>query len=92
MKIMHLADLHLGSQMKKFPKDKAEERRREIRSTFERAVAFARSEGIKNILLSGDVFDSDRPFKKDKEYFYSVVRHNADMDFYYLREIGRAHV
>ncbi len=85
MKIMHLADLHLGSQMKKFPKDKAEERRREIRSTFERAVAFARSEGIKNILLSGDVFDSDRPFKKDKEYFYSVVRHNADMDFYYLR-------
>ena len=47
MKIMHLADLHLGSQMKKFPKDKAEERRREIRSTFERAVAFARSEGIK---------------------------------------------
>ena len=33
MKIMHLADLHLGSQMKKFPKDKAEERRREIRSS-----------------------------------------------------------
>lgn len=85
MKIIHCADLHLGSQMKKFPKDKADERRREIRLTFERMVAFAESEGVKAILLSGDVFDSDRPFKKDKEYFYSVVKHNPEIDFYYLR-------
>lgn len=85
MKLIHCADLHLGSQMKKFPKDKADERRREIRLTFERMVAFAKTEGVKAILLSGDVFDSDRPFKKDKEYFYSVVRHNPEIDFYYLR-------
>lgn len=85
MKIIHCADLHLGSQMKKFPKDKADERRREIRLTFERMVAFAQSEGIKAILLAGDIFDTDRPFKKDKEYFYSVVKHNPEIDFYYLR-------
>lgn len=85
MKIIHCADLHLGSQMKKFLDVKADERRREIRSTFERTVAYAKDNGIKAILLSGDVFDSDRPFKKDKEYFYSVVKLNPEIDFYYLR-------
>ncbi len=85
MKIIHCADVHLGSQMKKFPKDKAEERARELRDSFSRLIEYARREGINSILLAGDVFDSDRPFKKDKEFFYSAVRRNADINFYYLR-------
>ena len=41
--------------------------------------------GAKVIVLAGDVFDSDRPLKKDKEFFYSVVKNNPDIDFLYLR-------
>lgn len=85
MKIIHCADVHLGSRMNKFPKDKAEERARELRQSFERMISYARNEGIYTILLAGDIFDSDRPFKKDKEFFYSAVRRNSEITFFYLR-------
>ena len=85
MKIIHCADIHLGSRMNRLPKDKAEERARELRTSFERLISYARKEGIYTILLAGDVFDSDRPFKKDKEFFYSAVRRNSDITFFYLR-------
>ena len=85
MKIIHCADIHLGSRMNKLPKDKAEERAREVRASFERMISYAKREGIYTILLAGDVFDSDRPFKKDKEFFYSAVRRNSDITFFYLR-------
>ena len=85
MKLIHCADVHLGSRMNKFPKDKADERAREIRTSFERMITYAKNEGIDTILLAGDVFDSDRPFKKDKEFFYSAVRRNSEITFFYLR-------
>ena len=85
MKIIHCADIHLGSRMNKLPKNKADERAREICRTFERLISYAKNEGICNILLAGDIFDSDRPFKKDKEFFYSAVKSNGEINFYYLR-------
>ena len=85
MKIIHCADVHLGSRMNKFPKEKAEERAREVRLSFERMISYAKREGIDTILLAGDVFDGDRPFKKDKEFFYSAVRRNSEITFFYLR-------
>ena len=86
LKLIHCADVHLGSKMEaKLPRAKADERRGEVRNTFHRMVEFAKREGVRAILLSGDVFDSDRPFKRDKEFFYSVVKGNPDIDFLYLR-------
>ena len=85
MKIIHCADIHLGSRMQKLPKNKADERAREICLSFERLISYAKDEGICNILLAGDIFDSDRPFKKDKEFFYSAVKSNGGINFYYLR-------
>lgn len=84
MKIIHCADVHLGSPMKKL-NDRAVERAAEIRATFERLTEYAKKNAITNILLAGDVFDSDRPFKKDKEFFYKVVENNPDLQFFYLR-------
>ena len=85
MKIIHCADVHLGSRMNNLPSGKAEDRAREVRAALERLIGYAGREGIKHIVLAGDIFDSDRPFKKDKEFFYSAVRRNADITFYYLR-------
>ena len=86
MKMIHCADIHLGSKIEaKFPREKSEERRRELRASFSRMVDYASENGVKIILLSGDVFESDRPLKKDKEFFYSVIRRNPDIDFIYLR-------
>lgn len=86
MKILHCADVHLGSKMEsKFPKEISDERKREVRAAMNRMVDYADKNGIKIIMLSGDIFDSDRPLKKDKEFFYSVVKNNPDIDFLYLR-------
>lgn len=86
MKILHCADIHLGSKIEaKFPKEKSDERKSEIRATFNRMVQYANDNNIKVIILAGDVFDSDRPLKKDKEFFYSVIKNNPDIAFLYLR-------
>lgn len=86
MKLLHIADVHLGSKMEsKLPPEKAAERRRELLYAFASAVDFAQSNSIFSILISGDLFDSDRPFKKDKEYFYGIVKEHPQITFYYLR-------
>lgn len=86
MKIIHCADVHLGSTIRsKFPQDVSEIRRREVRGSFHRLVEYAKNNGVGIILLAGDVFDSDKPFKKDTDFFYDVVAKNPDIDFLYLR-------
>ncbi len=86
MKLIHCADLHLGSKISsKFPKEIALERRAEVRDSFRRMVGYANENKIDVIVLAGDVFDTEKPFKKDKDFFYSVVANNPDIDFLYLR-------
>jgi len=85
MKILHAADIHLGSKIEsKFPKTISDKRKKELLSTFDRMVEYAVDNGIKIVLLSGDVFDSDKPTVKVKEYFYKVIKDNPDIDFLYL--------
>lgn len=86
MKIIHTADIHLGSKMdSKFPKEIADKRKTEIRNTFSRMVDYATDNGVTVIILAGDVFDYDIPFKKDKDFFYSVVKKHPQIDFLYLK-------
>lgn len=86
MKFIHTADIHLGSALtSRFPKEIADERKAAVRNTFKKMVEYAKKEGVSAILLCGDVFDSDTPLKKDKDFFYGVVRNNPDLDFLYLR-------
>ncbi len=85
MKIIHCADLHLGSKIALGLDNISSERRAEVRASLSNLVKYAIANEIKIILLSGDVFDSDTPLKKDKDYFYSIVRENKDIDFIYLK-------
>ena len=86
MKIIHCADVHLGSAMdSRLPAEKAEERKRELRSAFTGMVGYAARCGARAVIIAGDLFDSDRPLKKDKEFFYNAVKNNPQMDFLYLR-------
>ncbi len=86
MRLIHCADLHLGAPMaSRLGKDKAAIRKGELRGAFSAMVDYAAREGIGLILLCGDVFDSDHPARRDKEFFYSVVKNNPSIDFLYLR-------
>ncbi len=85
MKIIHCADLHLGSTLaSKFPKQISDKRRSELLSTFSRLIKYAQDNDVRLIILSGDVFDSDKPTIKDREFFYSAVQNNPGIDFLYL--------
>lgn len=86
MKLIHCADIHLGSKMEAYlTGEKSEERRRELRASFTSLLDYAKNNGVKGVLLCGDIFDSDRPFKKDKEFFYNAVKNNPEITFFYLR-------
>lgn len=86
MKIIHCADLHLGSKIRaKLPEEKAEKRRAEVRAAFDKMLRFAEENGVRAVLISGDAFDSDRPSLYDKRAFYDSIRAHGNIDFYYLR-------
>ena len=86
MKLIHLADLHLGSEMStRLSVDKARLRRDELCSSFDGAVEYAKSIGATAILLSGDVFDGELPPARDKEFFYDVIRSAPELTFFYLK-------
>ncbi len=86
LKIIHTADVHLGSKLDaNFDGKKMEERRIEIRETFMRIADYAENNGVKIVLLGGDIFDEDKPLKKDKDFFLSVIKSHPEIDFLYLK-------
>lgn len=85
MKIIHCADLHLGSSLESMPTNNSNERRKEINEAFIKLLEYANKNDIHNIILSGDVFDSNQPISTDKEFFYSLVKQYSDITFYYLK-------
>lgn len=85
MKIIHCADLHLGSRENKELGSVASQRKSELIQSVKNMVDYAKKNDIKVILLSGDVFDSDSPSKKDKNFFYDLVNNNPQIDFLYLK-------
>lgn len=86
MKLIHVADIHLGAKMEaKLPKEKAKTRRLEMRATFARMLEYAEEHGVTAVLFAGDIFDSNTPNQDDKKYFYNKLRKYSGIDFYYLR-------
>lgn len=85
MKLIHCADLHFGAKIDCFPKEIAAMRKQEQRSSFVRMVEFAVQNGVYAVLLCGDVFDRDDPFKKDVDFFYDVIESHPQVNFFYLR-------
>ena len=74
MKLIHTADLHLGSRMEsKFPPDKAKRRRTELRDSFARMIDRAKELHAEIILIAGDAFDADPATPADRAFFFDAV-------------------
>ncbi len=85
MKLIHCADLHLDSPMESnFSAEQARERKNEILSTFARLVRLASQSGVDAILISGDLFDSDRVTQKTQAYVYELIASHPNLCFFYL--------
>lgn len=86
MRIIHCADIHLGSKIQaKLPPEKAEVRRKEVRAAFENMLKFACENRVNAVIVAGDAFDSDRPSLRDKRTFYEAAARYNRIAFYYLR-------
>ena len=86
MKFIHCGDLHLDSKLESnIGKEKAKERRNEILLTFERIVRFAQKEGVKAILIAGDLFDTGMIASKARNLVWDLILGTPEIDFLYLR-------
>ena len=86
MKLIHCADIHLSSKINAhLTLEQSKILRDEIKLSFNKLLAYAATNNIHYILLSGDVFDSDKPFKKDKDFFYEAIKYHQNITFFYLR-------
>ena len=85
MKLIHTADLHLGSKIEsKFPPEKAKQRRAELRNSFARMIERAKELGSTAILVAGDAFDTDPATPEDYAFFFGAIKANADLTFLLL--------
>ena len=90
MKILHIADFHLDSAFSGFDKERADERREELRECFVRAMKIAKERGVQLVLIAGDLFDT--PFCTSetrrvvfgaiKDVGYPVVMAPGNHDYY----------
>ena len=64
MKILHAADLHLDSAFAGLAEEKAALLRKESRDILRRMVDWANDHAVDVMLLSGDLFDSDRMYSQ----------------------------
>lgn len=85
MKIIHFADLHIGSKFERFPEKIKDELKTKLRNAFSNIIRFAKDNNITTIIMSGDIFDADSVLLKDKKFFYDEIRLNPEIDFYYLK-------
>ena len=86
MKIIHCADIHLDSVMQaKLSEQQAKERREEILHTFERMVEYGSDLGVEAILISGDLFDTDKVSGATAGVIKSCIVNHPEICFYYLQ-------
>lgn len=57
IKVLHAADLHLGTRFDRLPPEKAASRRRTLRGLLGAMADLAHREGCDLVLLAGDIFD-----------------------------------
>lgn len=84
-KIIHCADIHLGSKLEtSLTKAKAKVRRQEVFSSFTRMIKYAVDNKINIILIAGDLFDVENTSEDIKKVF-DAISANEKINFYYVK-------
>lgn len=88
MKLIHCADLHLDSSMEtRLSPLQARERRNEMLHTFSDMLTFAEHEGVRAVMICGDLFDEEKQpgaGSRTVSYVLESFARYPGMDFYYL--------
>ena len=85
MKILHCADIHLDAPLgKDFDRAKSQERKQEILLSFVRMVKYAGDNGVRVIIIAGDLFDVINLSQATADVVLNCVEKNPDIDFIYM--------
>lgn len=84
MKIIHTGDLHLGSAMKNLPPEKAALRKAEILEGFKNLALYARNNGVRAVLIAGDLFDENKVSRALKNEVFSIIATADPVAFFYV--------
>ena len=85
MKFLHTSDLHLDSPLTaRLGSDKIRQRKRELLSSFRRSVELALRNSVAGVIISGDLFDSERISRSTLESVISLISHTPSVSFFYL--------
>ena len=86
MKLIHCSDLHLDSKMEtNLTKEKARERNYEVFLSFKRLISYAKENGVKAVLIAGDMFDEKRVSANMLDMVFSEIEKAPEIEFFYLQ-------
>ena len=86
MKIIHCADIHLDSKMEThLTRQQAAERGRELLQTFLGLIDYAADNGVRAVVIAGDLFDSARISAVTAGSVLDAMADHPEVDFLYLR-------
>ena len=86
MKIIHLADVHLDSKLNSHLSiEKAKQRKSEILVSFGKVVDYAKENGVKVVIIAGDLFDSNKALKSTEKFICDKLLSASDIDFIYIK-------
>lgn len=77
MKIIQFGDLHLDAPMERLRPEKAAARRMAARELLREIVGYAENAGAKLLLCTGDLFDSQTPYRDTVEFVTGVFAGTA---------------
>ncbi|MFA5561511.1 MAG: metallophosphoesterase [Eubacteriales bacterium] len=86
MKLLHTADVHLDSPMQSnLSPEQARRRRGELQRTFSDMVEAGARQGVRAVLIAGDLFESSYPTAAALAAFLDLVSRHPQVDFLLLR-------
>ena len=86
MKILHCADVHLGSVLEaSLTQARAKERRNELMLTFSEMIRFAEREKVQAVIIAGDLFDAKDVPPRTVDHAFRLMEMAEGLTFFYLR-------
>ena len=85
MKLIHCADIHLDSPMQThMTARQAATRSAEVLRSFVRMTQYARENGVRAVIIAGDLFDGDRVRERTVDVVLDAMQKTPEVDYLYL--------
>lgn len=85
LKIIHCADLHLDAPMEThMTRDQAIKRKHEILMSFRNMCKYASEQGVRLVLIAGDLFDRTCVSGRTVEEVLGAMRGTPEVDYFYI--------